>query len=227
MTELLIDDSELAVVFEDEAVLLVNKPSGMLSQPGKTVDGSVLSRVLDSDRQLHGPVLVHRLDMDTSGLLLLAKTRNIHRNLQQQFEHRQIKKRYCAVLEGPVSAMGGRIHLPLRVDIDNRPSQIVCSEHGKLSTTLWHRQGLENPAAITLYPFTGRTHQLRVHVASRWGLGNPIRGDRLYGSGAAEKQNSSVDGTVPVQRLMLHAQFLQFEHPLTQRRVSICCPAPF
>ncbi len=217
----------LPIVFEDDAVLLVNKPSGMLSQPGKTCDGSVLSRVLDSERSLHGPVLVHRLDMDTSGLLILAKTRNIHRSLQQQFEHRMIKKRYKAVLERPVNALGGRIDLPIRLDIDNRPRQIVCPEHGKESTTLWHRNSLENLAAVAFYPLTGRTHQLRVHAASTSGLGNPIKGDRLYGGQCQCKQNPSPDHPVPEQRLMLHAEYLQFEHPLTQCLVGVRCPAPF
>ncbi len=217
----------LPIVFEDDALLLVNKPSGMLSQPGKTTDGSVLTRVLDSDRLLHGSVLVHRLDMDTSGLLILAKTRNIHRTLQQQFERRLIKKRYCAVLEKPLSAIGGRIHLPLRVDIDNRPSQIVCFEHGKASTTLWHRRDKQNAAAITFYPLTGRTHQLRLHAASSMGLDNPIKGDRLYGRLGVSGQNLSGDRPVSGQRLMLHAEYLQFEHPLTNDVISIRCPAPF
>ena len=194
---------DLPVVFEDEAILVVNKPSGMLSQPGKTMDGSVLTRVLDSGRDLHGPVLVHRLDMDTSGLLLLAKRRNIHRALQQQFERRQVRKRYQAQLESPVAALGGLIRLPIRLDVDDRPRQIVCYEHGKASTTLWHKRQINDPYAITFYPLTGRTHQLRVHAASEAGLGSPIACDRLYGEQVQQEENLSRAMLVHNRRLAL------------------------
>jgi len=221
----------LPVLFEDEHLLVVNKPSGMLSQPGKTEDGSVLTRVLDSARKLHGPILVHRLDMDTSGLLLLAKNRNVHRALQQQFEKRQVRKRYIARLEQATGALGGRIHLPLRLDIDNRPTQIVCHQYGKHSTTLWHRTDADDACAIALYPLTGRTHQLRVHTSSSQGLGIAIRGDRLYGTAARQLvQNSS--GTQPVptlseERLQLHADFIEFIHPERQLPQTVVSPAPF
>lgn len=218
---------ELPVVFEDDALLLVNKPSGMLSQPGRNVDGSALTRVLESGRDLHGPVLVHRLDMDTSGLLLMAKSREVHRALQQQFEKRLVCKRYRALLEQPVSSLGGRIHLPIRLDIDDRPRQIVCYLHGKPSTTLWHRSNSADACAVTFYPLTGRTHQLRVHAASTQGLGVPIDGDRLYGQGRDSQENLSGPAIVRKTRMMLHADFLQFEHPVLQQRQSVCCPAPF
>ena len=218
---------DLPIVFEDESVLVVNKPSGMLSQPGKTTDGSVLTRVLESGRELHGPVLVHRLDMDTSGLLLLAKRRDIHRALQQQFEKRQIRKRYQARLEYPVAALGGLIHLPIRLDVNNRPTQIVCHEHGKASTTLWHRSPIEDPCAVTFYPLTGRTHQLRVHAASKTGLGSPIAFDRLYGERDKPEENLSRGTSVQSKRLALHADFLQFEHPVLHRPQSVYCPADF
>ena len=216
------------VVYEDDYLIVVDKPDGMLSQPGKSVDGSVLTRVLNSNRELHGPVLVHRLDMDTSGLLLLAKTRSVHRTLQQQFEHRQVAKRYQAILEHPVAGLGGRIHLPVRLDIENRPRQIVCRDHGKLSTTLWRRSDRQDPCRVTFYPLTGRTHQLRVHAASALGLGQAIQGDRLYGSGAkSEQQNSSAIQLVKLPRLMLHADCLKFQHPHTLQEHCIICPAPF
>ena len=218
----------LPVVYEDEHLIVVDKPSGMLSQPGKSVDGSVLTRVLDSNRDLHGPVLVHRLDMDTSGLLLLAKTRSVHRKLQQQFEHRQVGKRYQAILEHPVAGLGGRIHLPVRLDIDDRPRQIVCRDHGKASTTLWRRTDRQDPCRVSFYPLTGRTHQLRVHAASALGLGQAIQGDRLYGAAAiCEQQNSSAIKHVKMTRLMLHADFLKFQHPHTLQELCINCPAPF
>lgn len=206
----------LPVLFEDESLLVVNKPSGMLSQPGKTISDSVLTRVLDNRSDITGPSLVHRLDMDTSGLLLLAKTRASHRHLQQQFEHRKVSKRYRAVLESPVSAMGGLINLPLRLDVMNRPVQIVCRQHGKEAITLWHRQSSADDCAIVLYPVTGRTHQLRVHLAHTEGLNNPVAGDRLYGY-----------DNEPGNRLMLHAEFLKFEHPLRHIQQRVHAPATF
>ena len=216
------------VVYEDDYLIVVDKPGGMLSQPGKSIDGSVLTRVLNSNRELHGPVLVHRLDMDTSGLLLLAKTRSVHRKLQQQFEHRQISKRYQAILERPVAGLGGRIHLPVRLDIDDRPRQIVCRKHGKVSTTLWRRTDRQDFCRVTFFPLTGRTHQLRVHAASALGLGQAIQGDRLYGTGAiSAQQNSSAIQLVKNRRLMLHADYLKFRHPHTLQELCIIRPAPF
>lgn len=218
---------QLPVVYEDDDLLLVNKPSGMLSQPGRYEDGSVLTRVLNSGRELIGPVLVHRLDMDTSGLLLLAKNRTVHRLLGKLFETRQIQKRYQASLEKPVDALGGSIHLPIRLDVDNRPSQIVCATHGKSSATLWHRRRSCDSLVISLYPLTGRTHQLRVHAASAEGLGNPIAGDRLYGSDANAVQKSTSLLSENNDRLMLHADRLKFIHPSTQQTICVDCPAPF
>lgn len=220
----------LKVIFEDDYLLVVNKPSGMLSQPGKHEDGSVLSRVLASYKELTGPVLVHRLDMDTSGLLMLAKTRTVHKLMGQQFERRQIHKRYQAIVSRPLKALGGIIRLPLRLDIDNRPRQIVCAEHGKASVTVWRKTQLNNPKAVTLYPLTGRTHQLRVHAASRFGLGTAIDGDRLYGDAVPGVKESLVTDsqiTINNQRLMLHADRLQFVHPISLLPISIASPAPF
>lgn len=207
---------DLPVLFEDDTVLLVDKPSGMLSQPGRKVSDSVLTRVLDSRDDIRGPALVHRLDMDTSGILLLAKTRSAHRHLQQQFEHRLIGKRYVAVLEKPCVSLGGILHLPLRLDIDNRPRQIVCNRHGKVATTLWHRLAQAQINAVVLYPLTGRTHQLRVHLAHQLGLANPVKGDRLYGS--AEHREG---------RLLLHAQTLSFEHPVLGNQQQVVSAVPF
>ncbi len=220
---------QLPVVYEDDDLLIVNKPGGMLSQPGRYEDGSVLTRVLNSGRELTGPVLVHRLDMDTSGLLLLAKNRTVHRHLGKLFETRQIQKRYQALLERPVEALGGSIHLPIRLDIENRPAQIVCAEHGKPSATLWHRRRPCNLSVISLYPLTGRTHQLRVHAASIAGLGNPIAGDRLYGSGASAVATIGPTSLLAENKvaLMLHADRLKFIHPSTQRTICVVSPASF
>ncbi len=222
----------LPVVFEDESLLVVDKPSGMLSQPGRVVSDSVLTRVLQARPQATGSVLVHRLDMDTSGLLLLAKNRTAHRILQQQFEHRRIGKRYLARLSGVPAGMGGRIHLPLRVDIDDRPRQIVCEEHGKVATTIWHRCRVRSPDFVWLYPLTGRSHQLRVHMAHPRGLGIAIEGDRLYqwhydrldGRSQshldAETRETLRPDLPEVGGLMLHAQLLAFDHPVTGVRQS-------
>jgi len=147
-------------------------------------------------------------------LMLLAKNRATHRILQQQFEKRQVGKRYRARLERQPEGLGGRINVPLRLDIDNRPHQIVCFEHGKGAITAWHKAS-QATNDVVLYPLTGRSHQLRVHLADPAGLGIPIRGDRLYGS--------SDTG----ERLMLHADFLSFYHPEDGSRVRYSCPAPF
>lgn len=204
---------ELPIVFEDSTLLVVDKPSGLLSQPGLTEPDSVLTRVQIARPEATGSMLVHRLDMDTSGLLILAKTRTSHRVLQQQFEHRRVSKGYRAILSRVPKSLGGRIHLPLRPNIDNRPQQIVCAMHGKPSTTIWRRDTNNHPCCVLLYPLTGRTHQLRVHMADAQGLGNPIEGDRLYG--------------VASQRLLLHAEYVAFDHPLSGVRQSFTSIAPF
>ena len=228
----------LPVIHEDDSVIVVDKPWGMLSQPGKTVSDSVLTRVLEACPDAQGSVLVHRLDMDTSGLMVLAKHRTAHRLLQQQFEHRRIGKRYVARLCQAPLAMGGRIHLPLRVDIDDRPRQVVCQDHGKSSTTIWHRFSASEPDCICLYPLTGRTHQLRVHMAHPEGLGIAIQGDRLYQghypdpadqdarilNQESEHQSLSAPGG---GRLMLHAQYLAFDHPETGVRTRFQSPVAF
>jgi len=202
--------SSLQLVFEDQHVLVVNKPAGVLSQPGKTMDGSVATQIRAAYPDATGTMLVHRLDMDTSGLMVLAKTAEAQRALQQQFEQRLISKTYVAELIKKPTGVGGRIELPVRVDIDDRPRQIVCFEHGKYADTLWrHVEGTR----INFTPITGRTHQLRVHAAHPLGLNACIVGDRLYGT--------------PAQRLLLHAQSLGFVHPHSGQAVSFSSDTPF
>lgn len=210
--------TSIPIVYEDDSVIIVNKPPGVLSQPGKTISDSVVSRIELAYKGVCTPTLVHRLDMDTSGLLMLAKNRLVHRNLQQQFEHRKIGKRYRAVLENAIEGLGGRIHLPLRLDVDNRPSQIVCYQFGKSSTTVWHKDPAAPDNTVVLYPLTGRSHQLRVHLADPDGLGVPIKGDRLYGNANHDE---------PRSRMLLHADYIAFYHPASGERVSVHCPAPF
>lgn len=210
------DQNQLDICFEDKYLLVVNKPSGVLSQPGKTVDGSIATQAKKAYPNATGPMLVHRLDMDTSGLLVLAKSRAAHRHLQQQFEKRLVNKRYTAILSKTPTGQGGRIQLPVRLDVENRPAQIVCFENGKTADTLWYRWLRAEDTGcyrVVFKPVTGRTHQLRVHAAHPLGLNAPIVGDRLYGTEST--------------RLMLHADQIAFMHPVTEQRIRLYCSAPF
>jgi len=213
----------LHIVFEDEVLLVVNKASGVLSQPGRLRDGSVVTEVRERFIDARGPLLVHRLDMDTSGLLMIGKTRAAHRHLQQQFERRQVRKRYTALLSGIPSSSGGVISLPLAKDWERRPKQCIDFDQGKPAVTAWRIAPVplgtlpsSDPSYLAytrvhLYPQTGRTHQLRVHMAT--GLGLPIVGDRLYGQKHV--------------RLMLHADQLQFAHPVTEQPIFLTINASF
>lgn len=211
------EEEELEIVFEDEWLLIVNKPAGMLSVPGKAEDrDSVYHRLKKKYPEATGPMIVHRLDMATSGLLLIAKTKKVHQDLQAQFANRSIKKRYVAVLDGIVlSERTGRIELPLCLNPLDRPRQIVSKEYGKEAITEYKiisesekiidesERSINEPrkyTRIVFYPLTGRTHQLRVHAAHPEGLGCPILGDELYGKKA--------------DRLYLHAEYIEFRHPI-------------
>jgi len=185
--------------------------------PGKVTEDSVYSRIKQRYPNATGPLVVHRLDLDTSGLLLIAKSAEIHKKLQQQFIQRKIEKRYIAILDKQLPANikdKGTIDLPLRVDFDDRPRQMVCYTHGKPAKTGWEviQRGI-NTTHIYLYPITGRTHQLRVHMAHSKGLNVPILGDALYGTDS--------------ERLYLHAERLCFIHPLTGKKTIVKAPAPF
>lgn len=207
--------SEVEVIYEDEYLAAIYKPAGMYSVPGKDeAVSSVLSwaqnRYPDSD----SPLLVHRLDMHTSGLLLIGKTKEAHAALQQMFERHQIRKTYIAVLDGIVPQDEGLIRLPLRSDVEHRPMQMVDPVHGKPAVTRYRvleRSG--QTTRIAFFPQTGRTHQLRVHAAHPDGLGCPIRGDQLYGR--------------PSDRLYLHAEQVQLAHPVTGQRLTLKVPVPF
>ena len=209
------DATQLETVYEDDYLLVVNKPAGMLSVPGKTGQASVLTLLQERYPDATGPILVHRLDMATSGLLLAAKDKDTHALLQKQFEGRTVKKRYIALLEGiPQAEPKGFIRLPLRPDFDNRPLQMVCYEYGKPAVTRYEIMDTENDRTrMAFYPETGRTHQLRVHAAHPEGLNCPIVGDPLYGQ--------------PTDRLYLHAERLEFRHPVTGQRLQIQKEAPF
>ena len=201
-------ETKLDILYEDDYLLVINKPEGMLSVPGKGDADSVYQRLSILYPEATGPIIVHRLDMATSGLLLAAKTKEAHQNLQAQFKNRTIQKRYIALLEGEVPQDEGEIRLPLCPDPLDRPRQIVSEEFGKPALT--HYRVLERTSGKTLiafYPQTGRTHQLRVHAAHPQGLHCPILGDKLYGRKA--------------ERLYLHAEYLAFTHPITSERIEI------
>lgn len=208
------ENKELEIVFEDDYLVIVNKPAEFLSVPGKTISDSVYTRMKEKYPLATGPMIVHRLDMSTSGILVLAKDKKVHMHLQKQFIKRNVQKRYVALLDGIVNEDSGTIDLPLRVDLDDRPRQLVCHEHGKRAVTKWEVvERRNNRTLIYFYPITGRTHQLRVHSAHILGLNAPIIGDDLYGS----KES----------RLHLHAQFLQFTHPVTKESIKIKVDAEF
>jgi len=208
--------SDLAIMHQDATFVVVNKPSGLLSVPGRgpLMQDCVVNRLRSLYRDCIEQPAVHRLDMDTSGLMVLALTTASQRHLAMQFEQRRVEKTYVAIVEGVVAADSGEIELAFRLDPDNRPYQVYDPMQGKVGTTRWRKLGLvEGHTRVEFKPVTGRTHQLRLHAAHELGLGCPIVGDRLYGT-----------GTEPGQ-LKLHASVLAFDHPETGDRVR-CEVAP-
>lgn len=204
----------LDIIYEDEWLAVVNKPAGMLSVPGKEDVVSVYSMMRERYPDADGPLIVHRLDMSTSGLLVVAKTKQVHQNLQAQFKNRSIGKRYIALLQGSVSQDAGTVELPLCPNPLDRPRQMVHTGYGKPAVTDFEvLERKDNRTRIAFYPRTGRTHQLRVHAAHPLGLHCPIIGDELYGRKA--------------ERLYLHAEMLEFTHPVTGKRISITQKADF
>lgn len=207
-------DAKLDILYEDEYLLVIDKPAGMLSVPGKGDMDSVYQRLRILYPEATGPIIVHRLDMATSGLLLAAKTKEAHQNLQAQFKNRLIRKGYIALLDGDVTQNEGTIDLPLYPDLLDRPRQIVSEEFGKPALTRYRvLRRASGKTLIAFYPQTGRTHQLRVHAAHRRGLHCPILGDELYGRKA--------------ERLYLHAEFLAFTHPVSGQRIEVISENPF
>lgn len=210
-----VPSQNLEIVYEDPWLSVINKPAGMLSVPGKEDAVSVYSLMREQYPEADGPLTVHRLDMATSGLMLIAKTKRVHQNLQAQFKNRLVRKRYVALLEGIVPKDKGTVDLPLCLNPLDRPRQMVHTEHGKPAITDY--QVLERldgkRTRIAFYPHTGRTHQLRIHAAHPLGLHCPIIGDELYGEKA--------------DRLYLHAEYLEFTHPITGETVRITKEAEF
>lgn len=223
-----------AVVHADEHIVVVDKPAGLLSVPGIAPEKAdcVRSRVQAMFPGATGPLTPHRLDLSTSGLMVLGLDARTHRNLSIQFEQRRAVKTYVALIDGEVAGSAGRIHVPMRKDLERPPMQIIDYARGKASTTEWELLGHERwegraASRVRLMPVTGRTHQLRVHAAHpamravgtagagvEPGFGSAIIGDELYGG-------------YPAPRLMLHAWTLTIHHPFTGRRMSFKAPAPF
>ena len=204
----IIKELEPEIVWEDAWIVVIYKPAGMLSVPGKSDLPTVTKWLQTQYPTASGPLLVHRLDMATSGLLLAAKNKEVHALLQKQFQLREIKKRYIALLDGIISSANGTVNLPLCIDPDDRPRQLVDFKHGKPAITHYHVISQENNITrIAFYPITGRTHQLRVHAAHPLGLNTPIIGDELYGKKA--------------DRLFLHAEAIEFIHPITNEKIHI------
>lgn len=200
-------DTVIDTIYEDEYLAVINKPVELLSEPGKYIEDSVATRMKNKYPQATGPLIVHRLDMATSGLLLIAKSLAIHKHLQRQFMRRTISKRYVAVLDGLLDHDTGIVDLPLRVDFDDRPRQLVCYEHGRTAQTRYEViNRVDNRTRIYFYPITGRSHQLRVHSAHSLGLNMPIVGDELYGT--------------KDRRLHLHAEYIQFDHPILREKIT-------
>jgi len=204
---------DLPILYEDEWIVVVDKPAGLLSVPArKGMHDSVLARL---ERRYPGALLVHRLDLDTSGVLVAARDARTHAALQRQFLRRTVAKRYVAIIDGDVRGDAGKIDLAIRVDVGDRPRHIHDAEHGRGAITRWEVL-VRLPGGrtrVALFPLTGRTHQLRVHASHPLGLGIPIVGDRLYGHEAA--------------RLLLHAESIELDHPATGARLRIDSPAPF
>ena len=199
------------VIYEEPEFVVVVKSSGLLSVPGRGLKN--LDCVSERVKALYPGCIeqpsVHRLDMDTSGLLVVARTKEVHRNISIQFQEREVTKGYIAILDGELDGEEGTVELPFRLDIDNRPQQIYDPVHGKVGITHWKKLLVKDgKTRIEFKPVTGRTHQLRVHAASEHGLGIPIVGDQFYGIRTG------------LESLKLHACYLSFAHPRSGERLE-------
>ena len=205
------------VIYEDQWIIAVDKPAGMPTVPGRNCGQSLLEWLNKSYPQLSGPVVVHRLDMDTSGVVIFARDKDTHKQLQAMFARHEVHKRYIAILDGLISTEQGIIDLPLCPDYEHRPMQMVDYKNGYQAITRYEvvkRYPQQCKTMVYFYPLTGRTHQLRLHAAHHAGLDTPIVGDRLYGNHS--------DGA----RLCLHAEMIAFNHPCSGRYIELHAPLP-
>ncbi|MBM9536806.1 RluA family pseudouridine synthase [Desulfobulbus alkaliphilus] len=208
----------LVFLYRDPSLVVIDKPGGLLSVPGRGPAGadSVVARLRHLLPGCITQPAVHRLDMDTSGLMVLALTRAAHRHLSAQFASQQVVKHYAALVEGVVAAPAGEIALPFRLDPHNRPRQVYDPIHGKTGISRWRKIATRDQRTLVAFqPLTGRTHQLRLHASHPLGLGCPIVGDRLYGTPS------------PGQGLLLHAAQLAFRHPDSNQWLQFTSPPPF
>ncbi len=207
-------DVPLSILYEDDLILVLDKPAGLLSVPGKLAgrEDCLISRLQVARWDA---LLVHRLDCDTSGVMIFARTKAAQGFLGQEFEKRRAKKTYVARVWGEMSAEAGHVDLPLAADWPNRPRQMVSHEHGRPAQTDWQVIGrAPGETRVRLAPLTGRSHQLRVHMTA---LGHPILGDPIYATGPARD----------FPRLMLHAETLGLHHPGHGKWVEFSAPNPF
>ena len=208
----------ITLLHSEPTFVVINKPGNLLSVPGRGIDhqNCVTSQVRELFPDCIDHPAVHRLDMATSGLMVVALTKESQRHLSMQFQERKVHKTYLAILDGLIGQDAGEIKLPFRLDPDNRPYQIYDEEHGKMGETLYRViERNKNQTRVEFTPITGRTHQLRLHAAHHKGLGCPIHGDSLYGTGK--------DG----DKMLLHATTLEFAHPITMEKLSFYSPPPF
>ena len=206
------------IIWEDDYIVAINKPSGMLSVVGKSGVYSAEEWAAEHYPTASGPMIVHRLDQATSGVLIIAKDKNTHEALQHQFIGRNVKKSYVALLDGLLCAEQGVIDLAIKLDYDNRPRQMVAPDGKRAITEYKVIERTDTHTRIRFSPITGRTHQLRVHAAHPQGLGTPIVGDDIYGKGMSGNDNS---------RLCLHAESIEFLHPHSNEWIKIECKADF
>ena len=207
-------DKPMPIVYEDDDLVVVNKPAGLLSVPGVEIEDSALTRIKNKYPNATGAILLHRLDMSTSGLLMFTLNPKANKRMQRQFIKRQVQKTYIADVVGKVEAEHGIINLPLAPDYYDLPRQKVCHNTGKASETHWSvLERFNSTTRLALKPITGRTHQLRVHCAHPEGLGMPMVGDELYG--------------IIGERLHLHAHKLEFTHPTSKEHITIKAPVDF
>ena len=208
--------SNIHILHEDPAFLVVNKPTLLLSVPGRAEDNKDCLITRLQENGYPEARIVHRLDWETSGIILIARDPDSHRELSRQFHDRETEKAYIALCWGQLAQESGSVDLPLRYDPPTKPRHVVDHEHGKHALTYW--RVLERQASfcrVELTPITGRSHQLRVHMLS---IGHPLLGDRLYAQGEALELQP---------RLCLHAAMLGFTHPVTGERLKFECAAPF
>ncbi len=208
----------MILLYSDPSLVVVNKPGGLLSVPGRGPEKQdcVVNRIKEIFPNCIAQPSVHRLDMYTSGLMVLTLTREAHRHLSRQFEERRVKKRYIAHLQDIIEGDSGEINLAFRLDINKRPYQIFDPINGKEAISKWRKLGDTNGNSIIEFqPITGRTHQLRLHASHTLGLNCPIVGDSLYGEG---KEGD---------KMLLHATYLSFIHPVSGKKMEFSSPPPF